>query len=149
MTILNGSRLSGFTLVELVIVIVLLGILSAIVAPKFFNLNDYRNRAAYDELADALRYAQKLAVASGCAVQVSTGANSYTLKQPTPNCTSSTFAPISNHPVTSGSFSGVTVSASPASFNFDPMGRCSSPVAINVGGLPISVVAETGYVDAP
>ena len=59
----------GFTLVELVVIILLLGIVSAVAVPKFFNLSDYRTHAVYNEVAGAVRYAQKLAVASGCEVQ--------------------------------------------------------------------------------
>jgi len=43
---LNISRTSGFTLIELVIVIILLGILSAVAVPKFMNLSlDAKNAA--------------------------------------------------------------------------------------------------------
>ena len=142
----NGN---GFTLVELIIVIVLLGILSAVVVPSFFNLSDYQERSAYDEVAGALRYAQKLAVASGCEVQLALSSNSYALQQHATNCTTGAFTPISNHPVTTGTFASVALTPSASSFIFDPMGRSSQAVTIGVGGRTLSVVAETGFVDAP
>jgi MSHA pilin protein MshC len=60
----------GFTIVELVVVIVVLGIISAVAAPRFFDLQDYKKIAFKDELVSALRFAQKRAVASGEAVEV-------------------------------------------------------------------------------
>lgn len=48
------SRQSGFTLIELVMVIVILGILAASAIPKFVNLNGDANQAAVDGMAGAL-----------------------------------------------------------------------------------------------
>lgn len=141
----------GFTLVELVIVILLLGILAAYAMPKFFNLDDYRTRAAYDEVAGAVRYAQKLAVASGCEVKVQISASSYSLQQHSTDCTSGAFTTISGHPVTSNNLTGITLTSTAGDFIFDAIGRSSSgtTVSINGGIKSFLVIAETGYVDAP
>lgn len=138
----------GFTLVELVVIIMLLGILAAVVVPRFFDLDSYQTRAAYDEVAGAVRYAQKLAVASGCDVQVLISSNSYALQQHSTNCTTGAFATIVNHSITSNTISGVTLSSIPGSFVFDPMGRSDSAVTVNVGTESFNVIAETGTVDA-
>jgi MSHA pilin protein MshC len=133
---------SGFTLVELVVIIIVLGIISAFALPRFFNLDQYQQRAAYDEVASALRYAQKLAVGSGCDVRVVFAGNTYALQQRT-GCATGLFTPIAGHPINSGAVSGVNLT-----IIFDPMGRCSNDVTITVGGRTIDVIAETGTVDA-
>ncbi len=60
----------GFTIVELIMVIVIIGILSAVVGPRFFSKSNFDERFYYEELLSAVRYAQKLAVAGGCSIQV-------------------------------------------------------------------------------
>ncbi len=60
---------SGLTLLELVVVIVLLGALALIAVPRLTD-GVFRDRAFSDQVATAFRYAQRLAVASGCEIQV-------------------------------------------------------------------------------
>lgn len=139
---------SGFTLVELVVIIIILGIISAFALPRFFNLNQYQQRAAYDEVASALRYAQKLAVGSGCDVRVVFVNNTYALQQHRDDCTNGPFTTIAGHPVNSGTVSGVNLNSDQPNLIFDPMGRCSSAAIITGGGWRIDVIAETGTVDA-
>ncbi|QTF55827.1 pilus assembly FimT family protein [Stutzerimonas frequens] len=61
----------GFTIVELIMVIVILGIISAVAAPRFFDRKVFDERFYFEEALSTIRYAQKLAVASGCRIQVS------------------------------------------------------------------------------
>jgi len=69
----------GLTIVELVMTIVIMGILAAVVGPRFFERKDYGERLFFEETIAAVRYAQKFAIASGCAVQISVRDRGYNL----------------------------------------------------------------------
>ena len=51
---MNEFRASGFTLIELVILIVILGIIAAVAAPRFIDLSDQANESALAAQASAL-----------------------------------------------------------------------------------------------
>lgn len=150
---------AGFTVIELVMVIVLLGVLSATALPKFFVVASYQQQAFFDDTLSAVRYAQKLAIATGCKVQVSVIADSYALNRPAnrSQCSGNTAVfslPVRNPGTGAATYSnsefGVTLVASPAAFYFDALGRASADALITVAGSKtISVVSDTGFVYAP
>jgi MSHA pilin protein MshC len=76
----------GFTLVELVAVLVILGIVAAVVAPRFVDTAVFSERGYADEIATSLRYARRIAVASGCNVRFTVNAAGYSAAQPTVRC---------------------------------------------------------------
>ena len=69
----------GFTMVELITTIVIVGILAMVSGPVFFNVQVFQARGFFDETVSAVRYAQKYAVASGCTVRVNIAANGFSL----------------------------------------------------------------------
>lgn len=66
-------RQGGFTMVELIVVMILIGILGAIGAARFFSRTGFDTAAYAEQSAGMLRYAQKLAVAQNRNVFVQAG----------------------------------------------------------------------------
>ncbi len=154
------SRTAGVTLVELVIVLVILGILSAVAAPRFFSRSGFHELFFFHDSLAALRYAQKLAVASGCEVQVTFTASDYALSQRA-SCQTGAFSravpnPGTGEPTyTNQAPSGTALASSVNPIVFDGLGRAldaSLTVAnatVTVGAQLINVVGETGFVFDP
>lgn len=150
------STSKGFTLVEMVMTIVILGIVSATALPKFFSLSAYQERGFFDDTLNAIRYAQKLAVATGCNVQVVIAANQFVLKRPGASdrnqCASTTASdftqsitrPGSGESSYQGSQSGISVSD--ATVYFTAKGTASTGLDITVGSRKITVLQNTGFV---
>lgn len=143
----SGSKKQhGFTLVELITIMVIVGILAVAAAPRFFDANSFQSRGFNDQVISSLRYAQKVAIAQHRFVCVTIAANTISLAQ---GATAACGTPLPNISG-AGNYSvaapnGVTVGA--AVFNFDALGKPSAGQTITVSGnTAITVEAETGYV---
>jgi MSHA pilin protein MshC len=73
------SRAAGFTLVELITILVVVAILAAVAAPRFFTRSAFEERGYNDEVLAALRYAQRVAIAERREVCVALTASSVAL----------------------------------------------------------------------
>jgi len=146
----------GYTLIELVLVIVIAGILAAVGAPHFFDQATFAQRGYADELAGAFRMAQKAAVASDCPAEVVVAAGAYAVKQQaasgnTCNPSDATWSTAVIGPdgqtVQNSAPNGVV--ASPAgTWVYNGAGALSTAPAtsITVGTHTLSLDATTGYV---
>lgn len=72
---------SGFTLIELIMVIVVMGVLSAMVAPRFANKNTFEARFFRDDVLSALRFAQNHAKTTGCLAQFRITSTTFTISR--------------------------------------------------------------------
>ncbi|MEM7563335.1 MAG: type II secretion system protein [Pseudomonadota bacterium] len=81
MSVVKTRRNSGFSLVELVTVILLLGILSVFALGTLVEQDDFEARGYFDDTVTAVRFAQKFAISSGCDVRVVVAAKSYSVRQ--------------------------------------------------------------------
>ena len=59
----SGRQQRGFTLVELIAVLLVGGLLAAVAIPRFFQQDSFDARSFADQNVSMLRYAQKLAIA--------------------------------------------------------------------------------------
>lgn len=155
-----STSVQGMTLTEVVLVLAILGILAAVVGPRFVGVSGFKSSLFFDDVRVALRYAQKLAVATGCNVQVTITASSYTLNQQ-PSCSGASYTQAVTNPgngsaTYSGSApAGTTVTSTLNPFRFDALGRATntsgnvSNVTVTVSGRSLLVVGESGFVYAP
>jgi MSHA pilin protein MshC len=150
------GRQKGFTVVELVTVMIIIGILAAIAAPRFFDSNVFQSRGFADQVQATLQYAQKEAIAQHRFVCVAYTSNSITLTINTiTTCPGGPLASPSGgatYSVTSNPAS-INFSPTPTGFYFDALGKPSFAAnqTITVNNAPNSIVVETetGYVHSP
>lgn len=152
----------GFTLVELIMVIIIVGVLAVFAAPRMFDKSEVFARGFHDETLGYLRYAQKTAIAQRRTVCVTFGgSNSLTLtiaaNAATVDCsTAGTLSgPTGAAPVVLTARPGVSYTAPPTSFNFNGLGQpitgtgaaqATQTLAVAGVGRTITVEAATGYV---
>ena len=150
-----GIKKSGFTLLELIIVIILIGALSAIALPRILE-NDIKEVAFYDQVAASVRYAQRLSVNSGCEIQVRlsnspAGVSLWRRAGANDDCGSGEFTQAVVNPTTGTSYtilaeSGITMDAQTIVFNSEGNPNPNG-VSIIIAGRPLLIEAGSGYVE--
>lgn len=147
---------SGFTMVELVVIMLIVGILAVVVLPRFGLLQGFDEIGYRDKVKATLEYARKSAVAQRRNVQVAIAGSGLTVTRQTATPEGEGIAAwvALNLPGTSTNAfaapSGVTLSPASATIIFDPLGRpvtlSASSFTVSGGAGTITIEAETGYV---
>ncbi len=151
-------RGAGFTLPELVITLVVISILAAVIIPRFAQKSDFDVFGYAEQTREALRFAQKSAIAKRRLVCVAIASNNISLQFASSFGVSSCNTALIN-PATGKAYGVASQDAAPSgvgitsiSFNFDPLGHPSFAAnqTLNVTGGSsaqlITIEAETGYV---
>ncbi len=97
MSLVKYRQVTGFSLIELITVVVLLAILGVVALGRFGDQEAFAARGFFDDTVTAVRFAQKFAVSSGCDVRVVTTASSYQLLQSS-SCTADDFTEAVDNP---------------------------------------------------
>jgi MSHA pilin protein MshC len=156
-------RQPGFTLVELIVILMIMSILAAVALPRFFDRTAFDRRGFHDQAVSALRYAQKAAIAQRRHVCVTFAIDRIALAIATnagasascaPADTISLAGPDGMAPYLIAAAPGVSfadaggVAAVPASFHFNALGQASVRQDFRVSGVAQRIIIErdTGYV---
>lgn len=143
--------IAGFSLVELVAVLVILGILSVVIVPSCIKSPaTFTSSGFRDQVASALQYAHTVAVASGCPVTFAQAANTFNLDLSASGaaCPAATLNGPDGSPFTATAPAGVTLSGA-AAITFNADGTASGGTLTVSGGSftdTVTVIAATGYV---
>ncbi|HEX4984429.1 MAG TPA: GspH/FimT family pseudopilin [Burkholderiales bacterium] len=157
----------GFTLVELVVMLVILGVLAVIAIPKFGGVASFNTMGFADRVQAGLRYAQKQAIAKRRNVCVAFTSTKLTFTYAATAgtgvaCSAALTGPAGQSAFTIAPESGSTVTLSPvpAGLAFDALGRpiasatgvaLTSAVTITIVGdstRTLTVEPDTGHVHA-
>lgn len=159
-------RCAGYTIIELVIVVAILGVIAAVAVPSLSSGSDAKLRLAATEVASAIRFARSEAIRTGEGHGLTISQETQTVTVEKYDLTTSPIStlytlsqPIDKQPYdfnvnTRSTTQGVTISNSQDAFNFTGLGRGRSlifdaygtPKWI-VGSGPTTHLLEDGVVE--
>jgi prepilin-type N-terminal cleavage/methylation domain-containing protein len=134
----------GFTLIEIIAVLVILAIISAVVISRGTGTDAAKLQAEVDTLKGHLRYAQYLAMNDTPPTKygINVGTGSYALVRNPASTTSNYYLP--GESSATHSFSPITATAYTVSF--DEWGSPTITGSPNIGGQSITITPNTGFI---
>lgn len=139
---LPTTNTAGFTLVELIAVIIILGILSVVAISRFIDRGNVTPSSAQAQVISAARHAQQLAMNQGGGVILTTNNSSKQV----------TITPGSGTPITTSLPGDISITSANISYDalgdaHDGSGPLSGPLTLNItNGITRRVCIEpTGY----
>jgi len=143
----TGNQPNGFTTVELIVTIIIVGILAATVGSRLISTSVFDSRAFYDRSLTVVNYAQKEAIARRTTVFVCIGATTISASYAA-GCSTPLPDPVTGGPMSFTAPSGVTLSPA-GNFSFDGLGQPSTGTTIAfISTIPNDparqIVVETG-----
>jgi len=145
---------SGFTLVELIAVMIIIAVLAVAALPRLFERQTFDARGFSDGTLAMLRYAQKAAIAERRTVCVDFSASAVSLRVASAAgataCDQALSGPDGKNQYQIQAKGGIAFAQVPAGFSFNALGQASAPATIRIAGsaTTIMVEQETGYVHA-
>jgi len=140
----------GFTLIEIIAVLIIIAIISAVVISRGTATEEAKLRAEVDTLKAHLRYAQYLAMDDlpGTQWGISIGGSSYTLVKVDTSGTTNPYNLPGESSATHSFASGVTaVTTGSNPILFDEWGSPgTTSSSITIGGQSITITATTGFI---
>lgn len=143
----------GFTVVELIATIVIVGIVAAVALPRFSGRHGFEARGFTDQVVASLQYARQVAIAQRRTVCAAfTGGMTLTLTRASTvggACDRALTTPAGGAAYTLTAPAGVALAG--ADFTFDAQGRASAGGNVTINGgadgsFTVAVDAESGYV---
>ncbi len=151
----NHRRPGGFSLIELIAVVLLLSVLGVVALGRLGGADGYQELGFFNETVNGLRYAQKRAMATGCRVQARLTASGWSLFQGD-SCTSTNYSlPVADPASRSQAYArsapaGVTLSPA-ANLVFTPLSTVegiAGDMTFSIGGRSFTVHRQSGLIDA-